>query len=259
MRGYIYKITNRKTGKVYIGQTVQNPATRFAEHVAELNAGRKKNAKFQAAWNKYGRECFSFEVLLQCDESELDEHERRYIRVYDSFKNGYNATIGGKQCMEHRKHTPKARGKMAASARSLWSTEEHRKKMRTAHSLNRPVICVNSGAIFQTSIDAAEAAGVDNANIIRACNKKSMRCGKDDRGNPLLWAWLDEYNGYSIADVYLGNRGGNNRKKVRNKETGAVYQSAAEAARACGRNKSTIIRACRGQSKSRLAQSWEFA
>lgn len=92
MNGYIYKITNTVNGKTYIGQTVQKPEVRFKAHVNELNAGKKKNSKFQNAWKKYGKDSFVFEVLMTCDTSELDIQERLFIKKYDSFRHGYNAT-----------------------------------------------------------------------------------------------------------------------------------------------------------------------
>lgn len=258
MTGYIYKITNIKNKKVYIGQTIQSPHARFAAHVYELNSQTKKNSKFQSAWNKYGADCFKFEVIAECSEEELDDYERYYIGVYDSFNNGYNATIGGKQCMERRRHTPETRHKMSEDLKRRWHDTEYRRKISTAHSMNRAVICVNTGTIYRTSMDAAQCIGVNNSNVIRACNKKTVRCGTDNNGSPLLWAWLDEYDGYTVKDEYVGNKGGNNRRSVRNIETNAIYRSATEAAKALGVSKSTISKACAEKLKTAAGYHWEF-
>ena len=45
--------------------------------------------------NKYGQNNFSIEVLEECSEDLIAERETYWIEYYQSFKNGYNATIGG--------------------------------------------------------------------------------------------------------------------------------------------------------------------
>lgn len=40
-------------------------------------------------------ENFSFEIVEECSEKFLDEREKYWISYYNSFENGYNATIGG--------------------------------------------------------------------------------------------------------------------------------------------------------------------
>ena len=259
MNGYIYKITNTKNGKVYIGQTVQKPEARFKAHINELNAGKKKNSKFQKAWSKYGKESFEFTVLLSCDESRLDDYERYYISLYDSFKNGYNATIGGKQCMERRKHTRKVKLLLSDKAKTLWENAEYKDHMKKVHSANRAVICVNTKAIYRTSMDAANSINADNSNMIRACNCKTMACGKAKNGDPLLWAWLDEYTGYSPEEMHEGYTGGNNRRAVKNLDTGMVFESATKAAQYYKCSKSTISKACKGELKTAASYRWCFA
>lgn len=44
---------------------------------------------------KYGKENFNVETIEDCDASMLDERERYYIKLYNSFEDGYNGTIGG--------------------------------------------------------------------------------------------------------------------------------------------------------------------
>lgn len=47
------------------------------------------------AFRKYGLENFSFEILEQCKIDKLSEKEIFYIEKYNSYKNGYNQTLGG--------------------------------------------------------------------------------------------------------------------------------------------------------------------
>ena len=90
MKGIIYKITNKVNNKSYIGQTRYTLEFRWRQH---LNS--KDNCYFHKAIKKYGSENFSVEVLEECDFKDLDSREIYYIAKYDTFKNGYNSTIGG--------------------------------------------------------------------------------------------------------------------------------------------------------------------
>lgn len=94
MKGFIYKITNRVNNKVYIGQTHFTVEHRFKQHIKNFNIEHRQQPLYNA-FAKYGLENFSVETLEECDTSRLDEREMFWIAKYDSFKNGYNATVGG--------------------------------------------------------------------------------------------------------------------------------------------------------------------
>ena len=90
---YVYKITNDINNKVYIGQTTRTIEERFKEHLYEVVRGRHLDWPLYKAMKKYGVQHFKPEIIEEtCD---LDERERFWIEVYRSFKDGYNATIGG--------------------------------------------------------------------------------------------------------------------------------------------------------------------
>ena len=44
---------------------------------------------------KYGYNHFSIEQIEECPNELLQEREKYWIEYYDSYKNGYNATLGG--------------------------------------------------------------------------------------------------------------------------------------------------------------------
>lgn len=90
MKGIIYKITNKVNNKVYIGQTRYTLEFRWRQH-----QHKKDNTYFHNAIHKYGIENFELEILEECDIELLNSKEMFYIAKYDSFKNGYNLTIGG--------------------------------------------------------------------------------------------------------------------------------------------------------------------
>ena len=97
----IYKITNMVNGKVYIGQSV-DIEKRWNEHKRDKDNKRYKeyNKPLYRAMRKYGLENFSFEIILECEDWELDGWEEYYIFIYNAYahntdSNGYNLTFGG--------------------------------------------------------------------------------------------------------------------------------------------------------------------
>lgn len=50
---YIYKLTLRSTGKIYVGQT-SNVEERVKQHVFSLSRGTHNNKAMQEDWTKYG-------------------------------------------------------------------------------------------------------------------------------------------------------------------------------------------------------------
>lgn len=92
----IYKIINNINGKVYIGQSIKIQS-RWKSHIQALKRGDSNCTLLQRAWNKYGEENFSFEILELCHEERLDELETKYIKIYDSQNpnKGYNIESGG--------------------------------------------------------------------------------------------------------------------------------------------------------------------
>lgn len=127
----IYLITNNANGKMYVGQSY-NVNKRLYEHKRKLKENSHCNEHLQSAWNKYGEDAFSFEVLEECGKEHIDELERWYIKelqTQDRTK-GYNSEGGGRTCQEvsaetrmklsivrkGKKHTEEAKRKMSASS-----------------------------------------------------------------------------------------------------------------------------------------------
>lgn len=94
MKGFIYKITNRVNNKVYIGQTRFTVEHRWKQHLKNFNIEHRKQPLYMA-FCKYGLDNFYVETIEECSIDKLNEREIFWIAKYDSFKNGYNATLGG--------------------------------------------------------------------------------------------------------------------------------------------------------------------
>lgn len=93
----IYKCTNIKNKKCYIGQTIITLNKRRQSHESK-SFKKSDNTYFHKAIRKYGKEFFIWEVICKCDnKEELDEMEFHYIKQYNSFvkDGGYNLTHGG--------------------------------------------------------------------------------------------------------------------------------------------------------------------
>lgn len=92
----IYKITNKITKEIYVGQSV-NIADRWKNHIKcglgiDASATNKlyNNMQQTGVWN------FTFEVLQQCTRDKLNEKERFWIETYKSNEVGLNVTKGNK-------------------------------------------------------------------------------------------------------------------------------------------------------------------
>ncbi len=92
----IYRVVNTVNGKVYIGFDSAWPK-RKQTHINKSRSNKSQHFHFHQAIRKYGEECFVWEVIYQskdCDHT-LNKMESYFIKEYDSFRNGYNQTLGG--------------------------------------------------------------------------------------------------------------------------------------------------------------------
>ena len=84
---YIYLITNKINGKIYIGKHSTDKLNDYY-----IGSG----VLFRKAIQKYGRENFTKEYLAFCDtEEKLNWLERFYIKKYKAKEVGYNLSDGG--------------------------------------------------------------------------------------------------------------------------------------------------------------------
>ena len=87
----IYKITNTKNNKVYIGSSI-DIEKRWQEHINSLKKNRHHSAKLQRSYNATSdKTVFNFELIEEVeDKSILFTREQYYIDLFDAFKSGYN-------------------------------------------------------------------------------------------------------------------------------------------------------------------------
>lgn len=90
----IYKITNSINNNSYIGLST-HLEDRWKYHKDPYNWERENSKILYKAIKKYGIENFKFEILEECLASELSDKEKYYIKLYNTYLNGYNMTAGG--------------------------------------------------------------------------------------------------------------------------------------------------------------------
>ena len=93
----IYKITNIKNQMCYIGQA-KDMRKRLNEHLKKgLGIDTPQGNKLYQAMLEDGIDSFTFELLEECSEEELNSKERYYIELYNSIDYGYNSQSGVKK------------------------------------------------------------------------------------------------------------------------------------------------------------------
>ena len=95
MYGNIYKITNQINNKVYIGKTLKSIEERFLEHIRDSSRSCEEKRPLYNAFKKYGINNFTISLIEKVELDQLSSREQYWIKKYNSYSNGYNATIGG--------------------------------------------------------------------------------------------------------------------------------------------------------------------
>lgn len=118
----IYKITS-PSKKVYIGQSIDI----FLRFLYYRKLVCKKQTRLYNSLKKYGWEKHKFEILCQCDKAELNNLEKYYISLFQTFntKYGLNLQDGGSNCM----FSEETKKKMSNAKKGIKLSEETRKKM----------------------------------------------------------------------------------------------------------------------------------
>lgn len=121
----IYCIRNQVNNKVYIGSS-KDLKTRLRRHKNYLKTKSHDNNYLQHAWDKYGKEHFTFEIIEYIeDENKLLEKEQFYINNYKSLhcQNGYNIRHNANNNLGLR-HSDESRQKISKAMKSAYSSKE---------------------------------------------------------------------------------------------------------------------------------------
>jgi group I intron endonuclease len=122
----IYKIVNNINGKIYIGYDSNWPKRKQSH----LYHTKDRNQYIYQAFRKYGTDNFTWEPIYQSKDGKhcLQVMESYFIKEYDSFKNGYNLTLGGEGTLG-RPTQQSTKNKISQALKNKPKTKEHIQKM----------------------------------------------------------------------------------------------------------------------------------
>lgn len=266
--GYIYKITNKINNKAYIGKTENDIALRWQQHIYNMSNGVQYH--LYNAMRKYGLENFVFEILeSNLEGDKLSTKEIEYIKLYDSFKNGYNMTIGGDGTTKYSHEDIKNK---YLEFRDLYKTASYfncnittvrrvLKEYNLYTNFNnqdfaKPVfqyhltenILLNK---YKSLGAAAKALNKNNISAIKQACEKTISQAYGYR-----WSYEDNITNLPKAKSGLTKNVAQLDKQT--EEIIKIYNSAKEASKELHCDSSSIQKVCRGQRKTCAGYKWKY-
>ena len=195
----IYKITNLQNGKCYIGQSVDIEA-RWKDEIqrAFIETDNSYNYPLSRALRNYGIENFSFEVIEECSQLNLNEREKYWIEYFNSFCSGYNQTLGGDsghlikctkeilqgiildlKTTELKHHQIAEKWKISTemvqgiNTGRYWFDEQETYPLQTRFKEKRVYLCKNCGTEISKGAELC-------AKCYNLSNRKAIRPSRDD-------------------------------------------------------------------------------
>jgi group I intron endonuclease len=212
----IYKITNKITKEIYIGQTVNALKTRWSQHCAKSS----NCPKLYNAINKYNPENFTIEIIDICNNiEELNKKEIYWISKLDAINKGYNLIPGGHTTRGY-KHIEESRNKMSTyrkgkTYKQIYGQETAKKLIKKKSEQNsgknninygkvgklnhrygksmhedmlkileknreiqkKKVLCINTGVIYPSLRECSNALNIHQGNLWKVLNNKRKSTG----------------------------------------------------------------------------------
>lgn len=140
MKNVIYKIRNVANGKFYVGSTV-DARVRFQAHKRRLRKGTHQSPQLQAAWNKYGEDCFKFEIVVHVeDRDELLAVEQIWLDEHAGKPHCYNWATDASAPMRGKTHSEKTRALLKQAAQKVPKGKAHYRYGKTLDEETRKKI-----------------------------------------------------------------------------------------------------------------------
>ena len=193
----IYKITS-PSKKTYVGVTSKSLARRKCQHISAAKAG--SDYTLHRAIRKYG-EALQWDIVAEVESfDEAKILEKALIKKYDSYKTGYNMTLGGDGVLGHSfthsektkikiseaskrnrpvgsfSHSQETKEKISKSQRGISKgsqTAEHRQKLSvqkigSKNPFSRGKVYTPFG-VFESTREAAETLGIPKGTVKARC------------------------------------------------------------------------------------------
>lgn len=211
-------ITNTITGHQYIGQTSLTIEKRWKRHCECVRRNEHPELPLYKALSKYGIEYFTVSEIEECDDALLNDREKYWIKYYDTYHNGYNATLGGEFVRKYdgqeivdlflsgktRKEVAEIVGcslqAVSYNLRAKLDAEylikrqyEQQARTLSKNSPNKRAIAqldINKQlvATYESANEAERQTGIDHSQIIAVCR------GKRKTAHGYIWKYLEDYN-----------------------------------------------------------------
>ena len=212
INGIIYMYTS-PSGKRYIGQTINETKRKSKfNDLTKLYAG---GGKLEHARLKYLPENFTYEILESIIFNNKDEIgetlnnlEIKYIKMYDTYKTGYNSSVGGrfnyseKSSMSHigKKHSEETKLKISKGIKKTKSSENYYQKPMSSENIekarnrqSKKILQYSLSGEFIKEWDSGKSAGlfynVDAGGILKCCK------GKNKTSTGYIWR-------FKINDIF---------------------------------------------------------
>lgn len=271
----IYMIKNLINGRIYIGQS-KHISERVKTHKKDLRNGYHHNEHLQNAYNKYGLDNFSFELVESCSIEDLDERERFWIEYYDSFESGYNLTSGGES---NKIISGESRKKNSEAVKALWQDPEIKEKWMASRNYKTGEENPNFGrkhtkeacAKMSASRVGKKASEETKQKMSAAHSGENNFCyGKKGKDHPAYGRkWTEEEHQrrqenmlnkpkQSMSPKHKEKLIELHKRKVVCIETREVFNSIKEAAEHIGVASSTLQRHLSGKNKICKQTHWEY-
>lgn len=278
--GYIYKITNDINNKVYIGLTTQTIAIRWRKH---LENAQYVDYHLYRTMRAYGVKHFYIEQIEEVKDELLPEREQHWIQLYDSYKNGYNMTVGGtgnRLYSKEKIYNLWDKGLSISQianeincARSVvyeclldYDKYSVIESIRRRSKNNQKKVCQFDikGNLLKTFNSEAEAClyvGAASGSVGNCCNNFAKY--KTVKGYIWLWEEQKHLIQECVKQLKISRRSIPEMQKVvqldENNNVIAIFQNAKEAAKSFGKIKDSHIGdCCKGRRNTCFGYKWQF-
>lgn len=270
---FIYKIYNDINDKVYIGETIRPISKRWSQHIKKAK-DLEINGHLQNAIRNYGIDNFHIEIIEECLDKDRFIRERYWISYYDSYRNGYNSTLGGEganrydydkilELWNDGKTVEQICNELSCCSTTVQSALKS-KGIKHIDHINRifakPVLQYDVEGNFIARYNSVNEAGramgkVNGGNITKCC------LGEIKTSLGYIWKYEDDET--QIEELVKTKKKRTTGKKVLqfdlNDNFIAEYDSCEEAARKIKAKSGSVINRCaRGERKTAYGYKWKY-
>ena len=217
--------------------------------IGNANRGRHQTERQKALSRERGKQRFKENpeyFAMLCEKSKLADHSWSE----EHRKKFHDARVG------HVVVSSEQRLKLSMLKKGKKRPKEECEKISEAQK--KPVICLETGTVYNSAIEAAKELGVSPASIRAICN------GKGNSIKNTHWKYVqdlkatDKTTCSNLISSIEGSRT-SGKREIRCVDTNETYPSIQAAALATGANRKCISRCCEGIAITAGGYHWEYA